>query len=351
MPSKETKPAVHKEIRAISIEEIAQQGGVSIATVSMVLNGKGDAYRISKDTQHRITELAKKLNYVANPSARNLRMQRSHAIGFVVADLSNFFFVQLAKHLEKICQENGYLLHVSDSGDNEEREEKLIRNFVAQSIDGLILASSHLDSAFLSDIARNTPTVFVDRKVKGPHCSWITGNNYESTTPLVQKLLETSPREVAYIGGIKDISSNSERRSAYKDVLKAADYPVRNTLILEQDYSTEWGAQAMEKIQERLGRNPDALFTASYTLLEGALRTLKAKSGVLPDDISIATYDDHPLLDFIRPPIHSIEQDYQEIARRSFAALTQKFSGNKAVVRETAPAKVHIRGTRHKTRS
>jgi LacI family sucrose operon transcriptional repressor len=311
----------------------------------MVLNGKGDAYRISSTTQARVIGLADELNYAPNPSARNLRLQRSFVIGLVLSDFSNVFFSQLAKHLERYCRENGYLLQISDSNDDEKVEEDLIRGFVARSVDGLILATSHNDSAFLAEIAANTPTIFVDRRVEGDHCSWVTSDNYESTRRAVSLLVQAKPREIVYIGGLKGLSSSIERRSAYGDTLRAAGMPIRRSLILERDYTTEWGRQAMQKIRKKLGRNPDALFTASYTLLEGALTALRSESTLLPNDVLIATYDDHPLLNFIQPPIHSVEQDCEEIAHRCFSALERLIDDSSVVVRETVPAKLHVRGT------
>ncbi|MFC6035628.1 LacI family DNA-binding transcriptional regulator [Hyphococcus aureus] len=326
---------------SISIEAVARKAKVSTATVSIVLNGKGERYRISKATQERIKDVAKKLNYEPNPVARSLRLGRTQTIGFVIADLANPFFAELATTLERLCHEHGYLLQISASGDDVAMEEEIIRNFVAKSVDGLIIATSHEESDFLSDIASRTPTVFVDRKIKGSNCCWVTSDNYESAKEAIRRLIDKREfREVAYIGGAPSLSSNIERLQAYENVLEEAGVPVARRIVKEGAFTCDAGKAAMSDIIEEIGRPPDAVFTASYTLLEGALAELKRRYGAAQPDIAIATYDDHPLLDYVAPPILSVRQDCPLLAESAFSILTSMMSGSSGLQRIIAPARI-----------
>ena len=332
-----------KTPKATSIEEIARLGKVSTTTVSLVLNGKAEQYRISSKTRDRIVAIAKRLKYVPNPSARNLRLKQTQTIGLVITDLSNYFFTQLARYLEQICREHGYLLQISASEDNEILEEEIVQNFISRSVDGLIIASVHKDTAYVSSIRASVPTVFIDRRVEGGQCSWVESDNYESAYQLVNHLASTNPREVAYIGGIKYISSNVERLRAYKDALKHNKIAVRKALIQEHDFTIESGYNSMVKLMQALDRLPDALFTASFTLLEGALAAVKEKFELADVHMRIGTYDTHPLLDYSALEIHSVEQDSAAIAGKAFEILSEHLGGNDVIRREVIPARVLFR--------
>lgn len=328
---------------AVSIDEIARQGGVSRTTVSLVLNGKAAQYRISTRTRDRIVALAKKLNYSPNPNARNLRLKQTQTIGLVITDLSNYFFTQLAQHLEQICREHGYLLQVSASEDNETLEEEIVRNFISKSVDGLIIASVHKDTGFLSRTRASVPTVFIDRRLEDAHCSWVESDNYESAYKLVSHLANARPREIGYIGGIKYISSNVERLRAYKDALRDNNIRRDRKLIVERDFTSKSGYLSMITLLEVLGRLPDALFTASFTLLEGAMTALKERFDLADVKTKIGTYDTHPLLDFAALEIHSVEQNSALMASKAFDILIEHLGGSEAFTREIVPARVLIR--------
>ena len=345
MPTKKTrKPAA-------SIEEIARLANVSTTTVSMVLNGKAEQYRISQKTRDNVQALARKLHYTPNASARSLRLKKTQVIGLVITDLSNYFFTQLAKQLEQICRANGYLLQISASEDNETLEETIIQNFIAKSVDGLIIASVHRDDKFLSSLISDTPTVFIDRQLKGGHFSCVASDNYGGTYQLVRHLAECSPREIAYIGGIKHVSSNVERLRGYKDALTHCHIPLNESMIIEGGYSIESGHHSMKALLDSMGRLPDALFTASFTLLEGVLSALMAFSHSPSSPITLneiqkikfGTYDDHPLLDYTEPTIHSVRQNYAEIAHKAFECLSCHIKGDKTVACEIVSASLCLR--------
>jgi LacI family sucrose operon transcriptional repressor len=327
----------------VSLEEFARLAKTSRTTVSLVLNGKAEQYRISARTRDRVIALADELNYSPNTSARNLRLKKTQTIGLVITDISNYFFARLAQSLEQICRENGYLLQISASEDREDLEEQIISNFIAKSVDGLIIASVHQSSDFLADLVNATPTVFIDRRLAGDHCSSVESNNYDSAYRVVSHLAHSAPREIAYIGGLKAVSSNQDRLRGYKDAIRDAGIDLDPALVIEKDFTAEAGQASILALLDSMGRLPDAVFTASFTLLEGVLRALGEQPGQLPDDMQIATYDDHPLLDYAALRIHSVRQDYSAIATQAFCILQDYFEGRTAVRRETVPAKVLIR--------
>lgn len=328
---------------ANSIEAIAKRAGLSKTTVSMVLNGKAQQYRISRKTQLKVEKLAKQLNYSPNISARNLRLKTTRTIALVIPDLGNYFFAQLALCLERVCRVQGYLLQISCSEDNSQLEQEIVDNFLAKSVDGLIIASVHTTGEFVESVAQRLPVVLIDRRIEGVACSWVESNHYQSAMETINLLLAQKPREVAYIGGISALSSSQERLRAYKQVLKKNKFKIQRKLIVESDYQISSGFQAMDKIIKHCDRLPDTLFTASFTLLEGALQRIKQGPETLPAKFTIATFDDHPLLDYANIKIHSIKQDYEKIASDAFSALQKKLGGDAKLSNITVPAAIIAR--------
>ena len=335
-----------KQNQPARIQDIAAIANVSVTTVSMVLNGNAQRYRIGKKTQEKIEKIAAELSYSPNPSARSLRNKTTQTIGLVISHLNNHFFTQLAGQLEQICRTNGYLLQISASEDDEVLEKELIQNFISKSVDGLIIASVQKDSEHLIERVQGIPTVFIDREIEGDAQGWVGSNNQQSTDDLVTRLISKAgePREAAYIGGIKHLSSSKARLSGFKQALKRANIPFERKVVIEEDYSIAAGNRSMQKLVQQLGRAPDVLFTASFTLLEGALPVLRQALDSNPKTRSvIGTFDDHPLLDFVTPTIHSVRQDYSEIALSAFAQLKARFDGQSNVPAVVVPATLVIR--------
>ena len=147
------------------LEDIAKELNVSKTLVSMVINGKGDAYGISKKTQEKVLAKAGEMEYTPNVFARALRTGKSHLIGLLVADISNPFYSNIAKYVEKELAAKGYNLMICSTDENLEREEKLISLFAEQHmIDGLIIATTNTSGEFFTkERLRNFPIVFIDR--------------------------------------------------------------------------------------------------------------------------------------------------------------------------------------------
>jgi D-fructose-responsive transcription factor len=237
----------------------------------------------------------------------------------VVPDLHNPFFAELNHELEGIARQHGYQLLVGCSNDDKELEQEAVNSLFSYSIEGLFVASVLNEKQLLRrTVQRKAPVVFIDREIALKNFSSVSSDNARGAHAAVRVLLGRGVREIAYLGGLPDLSTSRNRYKGYCRALREAGLPHDPRLVLQQDYSPAHGYAMIRLLDERLGRLPEALFTSAYTLLEGVLQFLKERSGGIPASLHIATFDDHPLLDYLPARIVSVKQDCAAMARNAF---------------------------------
>jgi LacI family transcriptional regulator, sucrose operon repressor len=293
--------------------------GVSKTTISLVVNGKSRAGRISPETENRVLEIVRKTGYATNKVARGFRLKHSQTLGLVVPDLRNPFFAELNHEFEGIARSHGYQLLVSCANDNKAVEQDAVNSLLSYSIEGLFVASVLNENQLLNrTYNRQVPVVFIDREIAMKNVSSVASDNAAGAADAVRVLLARGAVEIAYLGGLPDLSTSRNRMLGYRRALTEAGMAVNRTLVLQEDFSPAHGYRMLEILHQRLGRFPEALFTASYTLLEGVLLFLRERTGHIPKSPWIATFDDHPLLDYLPNRIISVKQDCTELARSAF---------------------------------
>lgn len=138
-------------------------------------------------------------------------------------------------------------------------------------------------------------------------------------------LIDKGARDIAFVGGLPNLSTSRNRFMGYSDALKANRIPMKRDLVFQKDYKPSDGYRMMEELFDKKGNFPEALFTSSYTLLEGVLQFVKHKTGAIPPTLKIATFDDHPLLDYLPNKIISVKQDCRVLAQNAFDLLGASF--------------------------
>lgn len=317
--------------KRITLNDIATLAGVSKTTASMILNGKGEDFRIKPETRQKVLEVAQKHGYRANAFAKALQAQRTNVIGLVIPDLTNYGFASTAKTLEKLCRENGLQLVITCSDDNPEQEKLAIERLLDRQIDLLITAPTHQDPNYYKKIVKFTPVLHLDRHIPQSELPHIISDDSPRIAELVENIIRAYElNEFYYLGGQLSLSPSESRLKGFQEGLEQGRLQVESGWILHKDYQPESGYQMLAEIVQKLGRLPQAIFTASYTLLEGVLRYLTEHNQMeklINGELHIATFDDHHLLNALPFHIHSIKQDHEEIARQTFAMIRQKLRG------------------------
>lgn len=317
--------------KRVTLNDIATLSGVSKTTVSMILNGQADQFRIKSDTCEKVKAVAAACGYRVNASAKALKMQRTNVVGLVIPDLTNYGFALKAKRLEKLCRENGLLLVIACSDDNPTQEKLAIDRLLDRQIDLLITAPTHQDPKYYKSIVKHTPVVLLDRYVPNLDLCYVISQDTAKIAEVVSKVAtDYQLSEYFYFGGQLSLSPSLSRLAGFQQGLAQAGLAAQSGWILHKNYQPEAGYEMLQQLVAELGRLPQAIFTASYTLLEGVLRYLtehKQTDKLLNRELHLATFDDHDLLNALPFHIHSIKQNHQQIADEVFTTLRQKLQG------------------------
>lgn len=323
------------EKKRITLSDIAKLAGVSKTTASMILNGQAEQYRIKDETREKVFSVAKEQGYRANAYAKALKLRRSNVIGLVIPDLTNYGFALAAKSLEKLCRDNGLYLIIACSDDNPQQEKIVIERLLDRQIDLLITAPTHQDPSYYQALLQQTKLLQLDRQVPDLDLCFVGSEDSAKIAELIEKMVESySINEFFYFGGQRSLSPSHSRLNGFRQGLQNSGLNEQAEWILHKDYQPSSGYDLMAQTVENLGRLPHAVFTASYTILEGVLRYLTEHGHIeklLNQELHLATFDDHQILNALPFHIHSIAQDYEQIVKELFVVVQQKLQNSKEV--------------------
>lgn len=313
--------------RRLTILEIAQQAGVSPATVSRVLNNDEN---VSAFTRARVRVLMDKLNYQPSAAARGLAAGRTRILGLVIpmgvsALFTDPYFPQLIQGIAAACNQFDYstMLWLAEP----EYERRMLEQIVSGGlIDGVIVASALVNDPVVQALReRHIPFVLVGRHPVFQDIHYVDVDNRISARDAVIYLLRLGYRRVATIAGPRNMIAGLDRLEGYRDALRARGLAPDPALIVESDFTEEGGAAAMRQL---LTQSPDAVFAASDAMALGALLAIRRAGKRVPEDIALVGFDDMPFAAHTDPPLTTMRQP---IARAGFSAaelLIQRLGGD-----------------------
>lgn len=309
--------------KQVTIKTIAKHVNFSLTTVSRVLNGTSEKYRISKATQEIVLKEANKLGYIPNMAAKTLRSNRSRTIGLMVPSLSNPFFSKIASTVSKMLHAQDYVVLMSDCDNNESDEKKMLQTLQAQNLLGLIAIPLGEIKNYEGLSASALPIVFVDRFFVDFDYFAVSTNHYKSASALVQYLVDHGHQRIACIQGDNKVISNTYRVQGYTDAL------AKNNLsyhYLGGVGFTEEEGYLETKALLKSKPLPSAILALSDTILLGVLKALKEANMRIPDDISVVSFDNSNYLDYLQTPITSVAQPITQIAQLAVTLLLEQLS-------------------------
>jgi LacI family transcriptional regulator len=308
---------------AVSIRDVAERAGVSVGTVSNVLN-KPD--RVSEAVATRVHDAIRELGYVRNDAARQLRAGRSSSVGLVVLDARNPFFTDVARGAEDAAAEHGVAVLLGDSDEKPEREAAYLDLFEEQRVRGVLVSP-------LGDIrdrlqrlrALGTPVVLVDRMADDSSLSSVSVDDVAGGRTAVAHLLETGRRRIAFVGGPLGLRQVADRLAGAQHAVAAV--PDAQLEVLEGSaLSVSEGRRMGEQLVARdPADRPDAVFTANDLLAVGLLQALVMRGGVrVPDDIALIGFDDIDFASATIVPLSSLRQPSRLIGQTALGILLEE---------------------------
>jgi LacI family transcriptional regulator, galactose operon repressor len=315
----------------ITLKSIADQLKVSVTTVSRVLNGKSDTYRISKETKRRILNAAKELNYSPNQLARGLRLQKTHTIGYIIPDISNPFFSSIAKTVEKSARKFGYSIILCDSEENTEMEISLLQLMLNRKVDGLIISPVGIEVSHLIDLSKKKiPVVLLDRYFPDLDLPFVTSDNYQGAFEAVSTLFDYGHRRIACIQGLRRTSPNNDRVKGYLDAHRKNNIPIDQSLIVGDSFGEENG-YIETKLLLKKKDIPTAIFAVSNLISLGSIRAITEEGLRIPDDISMISFDDQPYSRFLATPMTTVAQQSAQIGQIATKILIDQIESNSQI--------------------
>ncbi len=217
-------------MKKFTITDIAKKLNVSKTTVSFVLNGKGDERNISKETQKRIRDLALLLNYQPSAVAQSLKKGKTNSIGYLVPDISNLFFARIGRKIEDLLLKKGYHLFIGSTDEDPEKELELINSLMSRRVDGLIIASSRIES-IKSILKSKFPVVLFDREDENIEANYVLVENKKSMSKAVNELIGSGCSKIGLLSITPDVFSLKQRIEGYENALVANGLEVLPDLI------------------------------------------------------------------------------------------------------------------------
>lgn len=304
-----------------TIKDVAKEAGVSVATVSRVLNNKG---YVNEETRKRVSEVISKLNYKPNAVARSLFKKQSKTIALIVPDIKNPFFPEIARAIEDVMNDKDYTLILCNSDENEEKEKKYLDMMKQKYVDGIIIVTSTLAPKHIEE--NGIPIIALDRPI-GNNIPSVTVNNYDGARQAVRHLKTIGCQRIAHVRGPKNVMNADERYKGYLAEV-GNDSWFQNDYIVEGNYNME---QTTKGTMELLKKHPDidGIFAGNDYMAVGVVKAVTQMGKSIPDDLSIIGFDGIELGKLTNPEITTMSQPIYEIGTEAARLLLDVIEGKK----------------------
>ena len=278
---------MQKKKLTVTIQDVARTAGVSVSTVSRVLNGKVD---VARETQDRILSVIDNLGYTTNLAARSMRSSKKNLVGLIMPDIAYPFAIEVMKGVNRAIAESEFDLLVYTTGDVRKRESasheqkyvSLLNNSIT---DGVIVVAP-----IASEFSNDAPIVSIDPLVSNPSYPAVHATNYQGAMDAMEYLLGLGHKRIGFISGRAGLESSNRRLRGYRDALENARITVDEKLIVSGDYTTETGAICAMELMSLEGP-PTAIFASNDQTAIGVFQTARKMGLRIPEDLSVVGFD------------------------------------------------------------
>ena len=318
----------------VKLKDIAEDLDVSPSTVSEVLNDKWKERQISKKLAERVRKRARELGYHPNLLGRQLKLQRTFTIGVIFTDLTKPYSAQILSGLEYIFARNEYGTFICNSLNDPSRELDWLKDILSRRVEGIILEpSSAENSEFLKEMKnKGIPLVLVDTKLEGFKSDFVVTDNFWGAYQGVKFLLGEGHRRIGYLGSVEGKGSVKDRFRGYRSAIGDFGLSVQKELVAEVNGYEDYYKKMKHLLS--LEKKPTALFLDSYYYSNGALRAVKEKNIIIPDDLVLCGFDTFDLSveeigtlnlnGFLKGVPFRIEQHGYEIGKKAAEILLKR---------------------------
>ncbi|MBX7236848.1 MAG: LacI family transcriptional regulator [Caldilineales bacterium] len=302
-----------------TVYTVAERAGVSVATVSRVLN---NSPKVREKTKARVLKVMEELNYQPNASARGLALNRTEVIALIFPDISGPFYTEVIRGVESEADKNNYNVLIYGTHGKIERGRFL--RLLPTKVDGLILMARSVEDKYVFDLhSRKIAFVLLSRQIDGLEADCIMTNNIEGAFAAVEHLLGHGHRRIGFISGPVDSPDSKARFEGYRQALQSHGLPFLPQVVERGDFLQAGGYQAMNRLLDQTD-TPSAVFAANDEMALGAIDAVQARGLNIPGDIAIIGFDDIGMASFARPPLTTIRQPMRDLGKLAVRQLLRR---------------------------
>ena len=313
-----------KATKAPNIYDVAQRAGVSVFTVSAVINNNG---QVSSPLRRRVEAAIQTLNYRPNLLARSLAKRQTHTIGMIVPDIANPYFPLVVRGAEDEAQKGGYSVLLCNSDNQPQKEEQYLELLLSKRVDGILITKAPgpftpLQRRMLSDA--KVPIVLVMRTCPGLVADAVLADDLQAAFEAVSHLARLGYHRIAFVGGPLNVSNARGRWQGFRKALKAYRLSYDSELVVEGNYRVDSGYRAGLTL---LPRRPDAVYVANYLMAVGFIKAAQEIGMRCPEDFGLVSFDDYPWLECFHPRLTTIDLPRYELGAEAARTLLARMKG------------------------
>ncbi len=305
----------------LTLEQVAKLAGVSRSTVSRVIN---EHPSVRSQVRERVWKVIRDKNYQPHQAARTLVTRRTNMIGLIIPEAVNRlftdpFFPQLTQGIAEVCNQQGYYLMLTLMTASTDHDTLYHRILHSSQLDGVIVASAHLNDPIVPRLQEShRPFVSVGRLPNCPEAAWVDADNVIGAKCITEHLISLGHQRIACIAGPLRMIAGQDRLEGYRQALAQANMAYNEALVAEGSFTEGSGFFAMGRM---LRAEPTAVFAASDAMAVGAIKALTQTGRHIPDDLSVAGYDDAPFATLVNPPLTTVQQSVVDLGKMAAEML------------------------------
>ena len=306
----------------VTIRTVAEDAGVSIATVSRVLAG---ADTVAPDLRRAVQDSVRRLGYARNTIASALRSSKTRTIGMVLPEIANPFITDLVQEVEEALHARGFQLLLCNAHQDVDREREALQSLLGQQVDGLIISPVHAAGSLeaVQAAARERPLVQVDQRIEGLDADWVGVDDERGIRLALEHLAAQGVRTVGFVGARETDSSAAARHQAFRRLCRELELSTPAAGVRLGEYSASFGRSAMKEMLEQ-DAVPDALVCGADVIAIGVLQTCHRAGVRVPEDVLVTGFDDIEFADLCTPRLTTVRQPLPAIARQAVRLLLEE---------------------------
>ena len=330
----------------MNIYDVSQKAGVSIATVSRVINGNPN---VSEKTKHKVLDVMKEIGYTPNVFARGLGLNTMKTIGIMCSDSSDTFLANAVYYLEQNLRKNGYDSFLCCTGYELHTKQKYLKLLLSKRVDAIVMVGSSFleatrkDNSYIMEAADEVPIMLINGYLSHPRVYCTLCDDHQAVYDSVSKLISQGRKNIMYLYNSKSYSG-LQKISGYKDAILSHDLPLRETLMLQCPNDLIKTKNLLRQVSNG-GLTFDAIVTAEDLIAIGAIKYIKETGLKIPEDISVIGYNNSLLTTCCDPELTSVDNHVETLCISTITTLMRVLDGNDVPNKTTISNDLIVRGT------